>query len=100
MAIDNTIGLNDQNFFDNSGDIYMLNAGSDTASSAVPATGNSILDGLGAFTGILGDSVKAYGSFLEAQAVANAAQRQGITPQAVVGSLPTVPLNGAQAQIK
>lgn len=69
---------------------------SSTGTSAViPKTGNSVLDGLGSITNILvsdaAAATKAYGSYLESSAVANAANRLGTTPQAVVSSLPTVP---------
>lgn len=66
-----------------------------TGQQLIPTTGNSVLDSLSAISNLavneLSKGLGAYSSYLEASAVANAANRLNTTPAAITGSLPTVP---------
>ncbi len=85
---------------DNSGSNLDYSAGSPDGTATTAITGNSLLDGIAQFSALAVNTVtkglSSYGSFLESEAVANAAQRLNTTPTAIVGSLPTVPLTSAQ----
>lgn len=84
----------------NAGTALDLSAGFQSPNSGISLiapTGNSVLDGISAMSKLavntLSQGLGAYSSYLEAHAVANAANRLNTTPSAITGSLPTVPTN-------
>lgn len=89
---------------DNSGSTLDYSQGVTGGQQPQNTVGNSLLDSisqLSAFaTSTITAGLGAYSSFLNQQAIANAANRLGTTPTAVTGAISTVPMTAAQQQQK